>query len=111
MAFESAVALAFSSLRRTAMSVGRFYAGRREAVLGQHGSLQAKFTLADDRVLPFPSESNRRRNETHVEPGALMHGGDAPMQAGDNFGALVQDDFGGNNYSAREALLSVDTGV
>lgn len=89
--FDPAVALPLSRLNGVATYV--WPASRRpRSSQGQHGSLHAKFMLADEDVL-FLSSANLTdyAMNLNVELGALIRGGDAPKQAAANLAALVRN--------------------
>ncbi|CAE6767193.1 Cardiolipin synthase A [Paraburkholderia domus] len=89
--FDPAAALALSRLKGVATYVWPL-ARRPRSSQGQHGSLHAKFMLADDEVL-FLSSANLTdyAMNLNVELGALIRGGDAPKQAAANLAALVRN--------------------
>ncbi|MFM0078734.1 DISARM system phospholipase D-like protein DrmC [Paraburkholderia sediminicola] len=89
--FDPAVALALSRFKGVATYVWPS-SHRPRSSQGQHGSLHAKFMLADDEVL-FLSSANLTdyAMNLNVELGALIRGGDAPKQAAANLAALVRN--------------------
>jgi phosphatidylserine/phosphatidylglycerophosphate/cardiolipin synthase-like enzyme len=89
--FDPAVALALSRLKGVTTYV--WPSSRRpRSSQGQHGSLHAKFMVADDEVLLVSSANlTDYAMNLNVELGTLIRGGDAPKQAAANLAALVRD--------------------
>ncbi|WP_186115986.1 DISARM system phospholipase D-like protein DrmC [Burkholderia gladioli] len=67
-------------------------AKRPKSIQGLHGSLHAKFVVADEEVL-FVSSANLTdyAMNLNIELGTLMRGGDAPRQVAANLAALLRD--------------------
>ncbi|MGF6410075.1 DISARM system phospholipase D-like protein DrmC [Paraburkholderia sp. MM5482-R1] len=88
--FDPGVALALSRLT-SVTSYGWPTGNRQRNSQGQHGSLHAKFLVADEETL-FVSSANLTdyAMNLNVELGTLVRGGDAPRQAAANLSALIQ---------------------
>jgi phosphatidylserine/phosphatidylglycerophosphate/cardiolipin synthase-like enzyme len=88
--FDPGLALALSRLKNVTAYVWPT-ANRQRNSQGQHGSLHAKFLVADEETL-FVSSANLTdyAMNLNVELGTLVRGGDAPRQAAANLSALIQ---------------------
>jgi cardiolipin synthase len=88
--FDAAAGLALSRLKGITTYVWPLSQRPRNSQ-GQHGSLHAKFIVADEEVL-FVSSANLTdyAMNLNVELGTLIRGGDTPRQAAANLATLVQ---------------------
>ncbi|WP_028205216.1 DISARM system phospholipase D-like protein DrmC [Paraburkholderia nodosa] len=89
--FDAALGLTLSRLEHVTTYVWPL-SRRPRSSQGLHGSLHAKFVVADDDVL-FVSSANLTdyAMNLNVELGTLMRGGDAPKQVTLSLAALVRD--------------------
>lgn len=89
--FDAAVGLALSRVGSITTYVWPL-SRRPKSVQGLHGSLHAKFVVADEEVL-FVSSANLTdyAMNLNIELGTLMRGGDAPRQVAANLAALLRD--------------------